>query len=286
MPARLELEDGVHTRFEDRWGVGDTMGKVVVYRPAGGRGVKHCDQVGLMEWVGSLSSYLRQSQITYSSLVQSVVALSGPFQGKTLGWLLPLLNSLADKAQYSQLHQGHAPLAIVLCPGLRCASRVADMLQDISSKARLGVKVVLACAGVGNNEPSDFINGVDVLVTSPLRLLHLVGVDRLTSLERCCHLVVEEGDRTIPMCYKQVGEIIINWRKIRNRQECGLPDRLMMVVEKWNSAVEQFTKTFIVESSSPVVVLDNLLEAVIYGKVEMLHSSQTSLIKQNISRSW
>ena len=297
MTSRLELEDGVHTRFEERWGVGDTMGKVVVHRPAGGRGVKHCDQVGLMEWVGSLSSYLRQSQITYSSLVQSimwpcvsrlqsVVALSGPCQAKTLGWLLPLLNSLADKAQYSQLHQGHAPLAIVLCPGLRCASRVADMLQDISSKARLGVKVVLACAGARNNEPSDFINGVDVLVTSPLRLLHLVGVDRLTSLERCCHLVVEEGDRTIPMCYKQVGEIIINWRKIRNRQECGLPDRLMMVVEKWNSAVEQFTKTFIVESSSPVVVLDNLLEAVIYGKVEMLHSSQTSLIKQNISRSW
>ena len=74
------------------------------------------------------------------------------------------------------------------------------------------------------------------------------------------------------MWHKQVGEIIINWRKIRNRQECGLPDRLMMVVEKWNSAVEQFTKTFIVESSSPVVVLANLLEVVIYGKVEMVPS--------------
>ena len=124
----------------------------------GGRGVKHCDQVGLMEWVGSLSSYLRQSQITYSSLaqsimwpcmsrLQSVVALSGPCKGKTLGWLLPMLNSLADMAQYSQIHTGHAPLVIVLCPGLRVASRVADMLQDIFSKARLGVKVVIACAG-------------------------------------------------------------------------------------------------------------------------------------------
>ena len=158
-------------------------------------------------------------------------------------------------------------------------------MQNISSKARLGVKVVLACAGAHNNEPSDFINRVDVLVTSPLRLLHLVGVDRLTSLYGCCHLVVEEGDSTIPMWHKQVGEIIINWRKIRNRQESGLPDQLVMMAEKWNSAVEQFIKTFIVESSSPVEVLANLLEAVIYGKVEMLHSSQTSLIKQNISRS-
>ena len=60
VPARLELEGGVHSRFEERLGVGDTMGKVVVHRPGGGRGVKHCDQVG-------------QSQITYSSLVQSIM---------------------------------------------------------------------------------------------------------------------------------------------------------------------------------------------------------------------
>ena len=224
-------------------GMGDTMGKVVVHRPAGtgGRGVKHCAQVGLMEWVGSLASCLRQrqSQITYSSLaqsimwpcvsrLQSVVALLSPCQGKTLGWLRPMLNSLADKAQYSQLLKGHTPLAIMLCPGLRCASRVADMLQDISSKAGLGVKVVLACAGVRNNEPSDFINGVDILVTYPPRLL-------LTSLDRCYHLVVELGDRTLPMWLKQVGEIIINWQKIRN------PDQLVMVAERWNCAMEQFT---------------------------------------------
>ena len=49
------------------------MGKVVVHRPGGGRGVKHCDQVGQMEWMGSLLAYLRQSQITYSSLMQSMM---------------------------------------------------------------------------------------------------------------------------------------------------------------------------------------------------------------------
>ena len=38
VPARLELEDGVHTRVEERWAMGDTMGKEVVHRPAGGRG--------------------------------------------------------------------------------------------------------------------------------------------------------------------------------------------------------------------------------------------------------
>ena len=119
----------------------------------------------------------------YSSLVQSmtwpcvsrlqtVVGAYGPCHGETLGWLLPFLN----RAQYSQLPKGHAPLAVVRCPGLKCASIVAYMFQDISSsKARLGVKVELACAGARNNEPSDFVNSVDVLVTSPPRLLKLVG---------------------------------------------------------------------------------------------------------------
>lgn len=79
--------------------VGDTMRKVVVHRHGWGRGVKHCGRVGQMELVGSLSAYLRQSQTTYSSLVQSImwpcvsrlqimVSVSGPCHGKTLGCLL------------------------------------------------------------------------------------------------------------------------------------------------------------------------------------------------------
>ena len=38
----------------------------------------------------------------------------------------------------------------------------------------------------------------------------------------------------------------------------------------WPCVSRQFTKTFIVESSSPMVVLASLLEAVIYGKVEIV----------------
>ena len=49
-----------------------------------------------------------------------------------------------------------ASCPIVLYSGLKCVSLVADMLMDISSKARLGVKVVLACAGARYKKPSDF----------------------------------------------------------------------------------------------------------------------------------
>ena len=73
---------------------------------------------------------------------------------------------------------------------------------------------------------------LNVLVTSPPGLLHLVGQARLTSMDRCCHLVVEEGDSTLPMWHKQVGEIIVSWRKQRNKHEGSSPDQLEMVAER------------------------------------------------------
>ena len=63
-------------------------------------------------------------------------------------------------------------------------------------------------------------------------MLQLVGQARLTSMDRCCHLVVEEGDSTLPMWHKQVGEIIVSWRKQRNKQEGSSPDQLEMVAER------------------------------------------------------
>ena len=53
---------------------------------------------------------------------------------------------------------------------------------------------------------------------------------------RCCPLVVEEGDPTLPMWQKQVGEIIVSWRKHRNKQEGSSPNQLVMVAERWNSS--------------------------------------------------
>ena len=60
----------------------------------------------------------------------------------------------------------------------------------------------------------------------------MVGQARLTSMDRCCHLVVEERDRTLHMWHKHVGEINVSWRKQRNRLEASSPDQLVMVAER------------------------------------------------------
>ena len=43
------------------------------------------------------------------------------------------------------------------------------------------------------------------------------------------------------MWHKQVGKVVINWHKIRNRQESGLPDQLAVVaeVEQRRGAIHQ-----------------------------------------------
>ena len=85
----------------------------------------------------------------YSSVVQSIM---WPCVARLQTvWALPWQDTgLTELSTASYL-------AIVLCPGLKCASTMADMTQDISSKARLGVKVVLACPRARNIEPSEFI---------------------------------------------------------------------------------------------------------------------------------
>ena len=64
--------------------VGDTMGKVVVHRPGGGRGVKHCDQVGQMVWLGSQTHTPPWCSPSCGPAWPGC-RQSGPCHGKTLG---------------------------------------------------------------------------------------------------------------------------------------------------------------------------------------------------------
>ena len=61
---------------------------------------------------------------------QSLVTVESPGHRKTFGWLLPLINSLADKSRYNGLPSRHSPQAIMLCPNLACASLVHGLVAS------------------------------------------------------------------------------------------------------------------------------------------------------------
>ena len=107
-------------------------------------------------------------------------------------------------------------------------------------------------------------------MTTPPRLLKLLQEDKIIGLERCCHLVIEDGDSLLERFKPQTKEIMSTWKKSTVKHV--VPGQLVVVSEKWSRAVEDFSEAYIKTlrpSFSPTVALVNMLEGVIYGKVEI-----------------
>ena len=251
---------------------------LVVHTAAKSRTVRRWESMSSLPWNQRLCFFLTSRGIVKPTEVQSVMwplvsrlssvlAVGPPSQGKTLGWLLPLLDSLY-LSQYPDLPPGHSPVCLVLCPGVELATSLHQTLSQVVTGADLGVRSFLCCSGVPQPQPAELYNGVDVLIASPARLLSLLQ-SRLISLERCCHLVVEEADTALQLWAREVHQITAAWKRARAKYPPSSQDQIIAVSEKWSDSLEDFTRTFIAKSFNPAVVLASPLEAVVYGELPM-----------------
>ena len=122
-----------------------------------------------------------------------------------LGPCLPLTALLYDKHTYSDLPAGPGPLLVVLCPGLEVVTSLATLIQELVLKVGLELGVVEDCAGARRVEPALFLNGLEVLLTTPTRLHErLTASPSLIGLERCRHLVLERAETMVELWQEQV----------------------------------------------------------------------------------
>jgi len=269
-------------KFQERFNSREAWTRLLIHRPPKSWGVQRpcrlADHVTQPAWHGELIRYLRQQGVTYSSIIQaalwpavsrltSVVGIAGKGQGKTVGWILPLLSQLSDHDNYSALPPGKGPTAVVLAPGWNAVRDIAETLADVSSKANLQVTVAAGYAGNEMDIMPTLINGVDILVATPACLLRLINQHRFTDLERCCHFIVEEGDRILEWFPKEVDSLMVSWREVvqTKLKYKGLPYQTIIVAESWTEPVKQFTAKNI--KNVGLIVLGSLLEGVVYGQL-------------------
>ena len=244
------------------------------------RPLDQLDSVQLTKWSPELVAWLLTWGVTSPTPVQralwpavtglrSCLAVARPGKGTTLGWLLPLLNSLACPEQYSALPPGHSPLCVVVCPGVRVAEHVAATARDISSRAGLGVRVLLDCTGLPSPAPAHLLNGCEMMVVSPRRLLDLLHNSRLMTLDRCCHLVLEEAAVCLDRSPADTATLLTEWKRARAGARTA-QDQLVMVSHRWSPALRHLAQKALLHKFRPTVVLADLLEAAIYGQVEMV----------------
>ncbi|HLH91849.1 MAG TPA: DEAD/DEAH box helicase [Xanthobacteraceae bacterium] len=140
-----------------------------------------------------------QSQTIPSALTgRDIVGIAQTGTGKTAAFALPILHRLAtDPRSIERKPERKTCRVLVLSPTRELSSQILDSFNAYGR--HLGRSTALAIGGVPmGRQVRALLNGVDVLVATPGRLLDLVRGNALR-LNRVEYLVLDEADRMLDM---------------------------------------------------------------------------------------
>ena len=125
---------------------------------------------------------------------RDVVGIAQTGTGKTAAFALPILHRLSANRTAPERKSCRV---LVLSPTRELSSQILDSFNAYGR--HLGLRTTLAIGGVSmGKQVRDLMNGVDVLVATPGRLLDLIQSNALR-LNRVEVLVLDEADRMLDM---------------------------------------------------------------------------------------
>lgn len=129
-----------------------------------------------------------------------VVATAQTGTGKTLAFVLPLLNKLSEK-------RTKGVRSLILSPTRELALQIQETFTKIS--ANTGIRSAIAVGGLNENfQLQQIKRGAEVLIATPGRLCDFIG-RRLVNLSTVEVLVLDEADRMLDMGFLPSIEEII-----------------------------------------------------------------------------
>ncbi|TXK36418.1 DEAD/DEAH box helicase [Pontibacter qinzhouensis] len=118
--------------------------------------------------------------------------------GKTAGFVLPMLELL----QTRRTAKGRAVKMLVLVPTRELAIQIEEVLRAFGSRLPRPVRSLAVYGGVSINPQMMKLNGTDVLVATPGRLLDLVD-HKAVQLSEVELLVLDEADKMLNLGFKE-----------------------------------------------------------------------------------
>ncbi len=160
--------------------------------------------------------------------------------GKTLAFLLPLLHHLKAPAKENFR-------AVIVSPTRELAQQIHDQLKRLSEGRNFRICVLTKtadAAAVSNVDPSKR-KKFDVLITTPLRLVHAVEKEEV-DLSNVRHLVLDEADRLLEEGFLEQTDSIL--------AACSHPHlRKALFSATLPAGVEEMAKTFMVDECRVIV---------------------------------
>ena len=134
-----------------------------------------------------------------------VLGIAQTGSGKTAGYVLPILMNLQQTALVKSRHAN----VLVLVPTRELAEQVKDVFKTFSKNLLQPVKTLAVYGGVSINPQMMALQGVNVLVATPGRLLELLSSNavHLSAIET---LILDEGDKMLNLGFKEDMDKIIS----------------------------------------------------------------------------
>ncbi|KAL1717407.1 P-loop containing nucleoside triphosphate hydrolase protein [Schizophyllum commune] len=154
--------------------------------------------------------------------------------GKTLSYLLPIIQDLLPLSSDSYIDRSIGTLAVIIAPTRELAQQISDVLEnllklrlraedesaDSSSSTRLTrwlVSGLLIGGGTRTHEKARLRKGLPILVATPGRLLDHIQNTSSFNVGKCRWLVLDEADRLMELGFEDTIKGIINGLDGRRR---------------------------------------------------------------------
>tara|TARA_B110001452_G_scaffold190888_1_gene161070 strand:- start:313 stop:2157 length:1845 start_codon:yes stop_codon:yes gene_type:complete len=170
-----------------------------------------------------------------------LVAVAKTGSGKTLGFVLPVLQSLSAASAAASAVAGDPPSvrALVLAPTRELAIQIQEQSELFCALVGLRSACVYG-GGVPAREQATQLRKTQpaLLVATPGRLVDLLGQKAL-SLRGCAHLILDEADRMLDMGFApQLKQIVAALPSSAQRQTA-------MFTATWPKSVRQLAQTML-----------------------------------------
>lgn len=135
---------------------------------------------------------------------KDVLGIAKTGSGKTASYVLPLLMNVQKNFGVKNRHVD----VLVLVPTRELAVQVKDVFQTFSQALPESIKTLAVYGGVSINPQMMALQGINILVATPGRLLELVAMNavHLSSIET---LVLDEADKILNLGFKEEVDKII-----------------------------------------------------------------------------
>ena len=129
---------------------------------------------------------------------KNILGIAKTGSGKTASFVLPILSNLQGHKRTRNRH----PLVLVVVPTRELAVQVGEVFNVFSKALPDRIKTLAVYGGVSINPQMMAMNGVQVLVATPGRLLDLVR-SKAVQLAAVETLVLDEADKMLNLGFKE-----------------------------------------------------------------------------------